>query len=74
MSVRNNAVRSCVVLALASLACTTNRVEPAADQHADHTAQSSSTMVAATSQTQGCLRMLRARWPGSIARRDTESG
>lgn len=41
------------MLALASLACTTNRVVPAADQHADHAAQSASTMVAATSQTQG---------------------
>ena len=53
MSVRDNAVRSCVTLALASLACTTNKVVPADDQHADHAAQSAPTMVAATSQTQG---------------------
>ena len=54
MRVRNEAVRTCVALTVASLACTTNRIVPTADQHsaADHAAATSAT-IAAAPQTQG---------------------
>ena len=55
MSVRNDAVRTCVALTLASLACTTNKIVPTADQHsaAEHAAPSTSTAIAAAPQIQG---------------------
>jgi carboxymethylenebutenolidase len=54
MSGRNDAVRTCVALTLASVACTTNKIVPTADQHsaADHAALSTSATIAAP-QTQG---------------------
>jgi len=55
MSVRNDAVRTCVALTLACLACTTNKIVPTADQHsaAEHAAPSTSTAIAAAPQIQG---------------------
>lgn len=49
MSVRNVAVRSCVALTLASVACTATKIVPAADQHsaAEHAPASMSTAAAA---------------------------
>jgi carboxymethylenebutenolidase len=54
MRVRNEAVRTCVALTVASLACTANRIEPTADQRSavDHAAPASAT-IAAAPQTQG---------------------
>ncbi len=49
MSIRNVAVRSCVTLTLASVACTTTKIVPAADQHSavEHAPASMSTAAAA---------------------------
>lgn len=55
MSVRNDTVRTCVALTLASLACTTSKIVPTADQHsaADHAVLSASATIAAAPQAQG---------------------
>ena len=55
MSIRNDRKRTFVALTVASLACTTNKIVPATDQHSatDHAVPSTSTMISAVSQTQG---------------------
>jgi len=55
MIVRNDVRGAVVALAVVGLACTTNKMVPATDQHsgAGHAAPSTPTMIAAVSQTQG---------------------
>jgi len=55
MKIRNHGVRIWVTLSLASLACTTTKMVPAADSHsgADHALPTTSATVAASTQTQG---------------------
>jgi carboxymethylenebutenolidase len=55
MKIRDHSVRIWVTLCLTSLACTTNKIAPAADSHsgADHAPPSASTTVAPALQTQG---------------------
>ncbi len=52
---REDVLRTCVTLLLASLACTTNKIVPTADSHsaADHATPFPSTTIAPAPQTQG---------------------
>jgi carboxymethylenebutenolidase len=53
MTIRNHRARIWVMLSLASLACTTTRMVPAADSHSDHAQLPASVNATAAAQTQG---------------------
>src|ERR1700681_1804741 len=65
MSVRNNAMRRCLALTVASLGCTSTKIVPAADQQsAAERAQASMSTAASAPQMQG----LPADAAGALAR------